>query len=87
MTLQRLAFVSYKYPDESYISATEAVVIPFADRQETTQQLQSRAEQSSCLLLATSQHGHSWHRAPPGPMAIYLFCVKTFFFLLSLFLL
>jgi hypothetical protein len=41
---------------------------------------QSRAEQSSSLLLATSQHGHSWHRAPLGPMAIYLFCVKTFVF-------
>jgi hypothetical protein len=27
----------------------------------------SRAEQSSSLLLATSQHGHSWHRAPLGP--------------------
>jgi hypothetical protein len=34
----------------------------------------SRAEQSSSLLLATSQHGHSWHRAPLGPMAIYIFC-------------
>jgi hypothetical protein len=50
--------------------------------------MQSRAEQSSSLLPATSQHGHSWHRAPLGPMAIYLFNVKTFvFFLLSLFLL
>jgi hypothetical protein len=29
-----------------------------------------RAEQSSSLLPATSQHGHSWHRAPLGPMAI-----------------
>jgi hypothetical protein len=38
------------------------------------------AEQSSSLLPATSQHGHSWHRTPLGPMAIYLFCVKTFFF-------
>jgi hypothetical protein len=41
---------------------------------------------SSSLLPATSQHGHSWHRAPLGPIAIYLFSVKTFFFL-SLFLL
>jgi hypothetical protein len=49
---------------------------------------QSRAEQSSSLLLAASQHGYSWHRAPLGPMAIYLFNVKTFvFFFLSLFLL
>jgi hypothetical protein len=40
----------------------------------------SRAEQSSSLLPATSQHGHSWHRAPLGPMVIYLFCVKTFVF-------
>jgi hypothetical protein len=39
---------------------------------------QSRAEQSSSLLPATSQHGHFWHRAPLGPMAIYLFNVKTF---------
>jgi hypothetical protein len=35
------------------------------------------AEQSSTLVPATSQHGHSWHRAPLGPMAIYLFSVKT----------
>jgi hypothetical protein len=42
--------------------------------------------QSSSLLPATSQHGHSWRRAPLGPMAIYLFSVKTFvFFFLSLF--
>jgi hypothetical protein len=39
-----------------------------------------RAEQSSSILPATSQHGHSWHRAPLGPMAIYLFSVKTFVF-------
>jgi hypothetical protein len=39
-----------------------------------------KAEQSSSLLPATSQHGHSWHRAPLGPMAIYLFSVKTFVF-------
>jgi hypothetical protein len=38
---------------------------------------------SSILLPATSQHGHSWHRAPLGPMAIYLFNVKTFVFLSS----
>jgi hypothetical protein len=41
---------------------------------------QSRAEQSSSLLPATSQHGHSLRRAPLGPMAIYLFSVKTFVF-------
>jgi hypothetical protein len=40
---------------------------------------QSRAEQSSSLLPAISQHGHSWHRAPLGPIVIYLFSVKTFF--------
>jgi hypothetical protein len=39
-----------------------------------------RAEQSSSLLPATSQHGHSWHRGPLGPMAIHLFSVKTFVF-------
>jgi hypothetical protein len=51
-------------------------------------ELLCRAEQSSSLLPATSQHGHSWHRAPLGPMVIYLFNVKTFVFLslLSLFL-
>jgi hypothetical protein len=49
---------------------------------------QGGAQQSSSLLPAASQHGHSWHRAPLGPMAIYFFHVKTFvFFLLSLFLL
>jgi hypothetical protein len=42
-----------------------------------------RAEQSSSLLPATSQHGHSWHRTPLGPMAIYLFSVKAFFFFLG----
>jgi hypothetical protein len=36
------------------------------------------AEQSRSLLPTTSQHGPSWHRAPLGPMAIYLFNVKTF---------
>jgi hypothetical protein len=41
---------------------------------------QSRAKQSSSLLPATSQHGHSWHRAPLGPLATYLFNVKTFVF-------
>jgi hypothetical protein len=40
--------------------------------------LESRAEHSSCLLPATGQRGHSWHPAPLGPMAIYLFNVKTF---------
>jgi hypothetical protein len=42
-----------------------------------------RAEQRSSLLPATSQHGHSWHRAPLGLMAIYLFSVKTFVFFSS----
>jgi hypothetical protein len=35
---------------------------------------------SRSLLPATSRHTHTWHRAPLGPMAIYLFNVKTFFF-------
>jgi hypothetical protein len=49
---------------------------------------QSRAEQSRSLLLAISRHGHSWHRAPVGPVAIYLLDVKTFvFFFPSLILL
>jgi hypothetical protein len=46
----------------------------------TSFSLLTTAEQSSSLLPATSQHGHSWHRAPLGHMAIYLFCVKTFVF-------
>jgi hypothetical protein len=41
-------------------------------------QLNHRAEQSRSLLPATSRHAHTWHRAPLGPMAIYLFSVKTF---------
>jgi hypothetical protein len=36
---------------------------------------QSRAEQSRSLLLAISRHGHSWHRVPVGPVAIYLLLV------------
>jgi hypothetical protein len=32
------------------------------------------------LLSATSQHGHSWHRAPLVPMTKYLFSFKTFAF-------
>jgi hypothetical protein len=39
---------------------------------------QSRAAQSRSLLPATSRHAQSWHRAPLGPMALYLFNVKTF---------
>jgi hypothetical protein len=38
-----------------------------------------RAEQSSSLLPAISQHGHSWYRAPLEPMAIYLFNGKILF--------
>jgi hypothetical protein len=39
-----------------------------------------RAEQSRSLLPAISRHGHSWHRAPVGPVAIYLLDVETFVF-------
>jgi hypothetical protein len=35
---------------------------------------------SRSLLPVTSRHSHSWHQAPLGPMAIYLFSVKTFVF-------
>jgi hypothetical protein len=43
---------------------------------------------SRSLLPATSRHAHTWHRAPLGSMAIYLFNVKTFvLFFLSLILL
>jgi hypothetical protein len=35
---------------------------------------------SRSLLPAASWHTHSWHWAPLGPMAIYLFNVKTFVF-------
>jgi hypothetical protein len=31
---------------------------------------QSRAAQSRSLLPAISRHGHSWHQAPVGPVAI-----------------
>jgi hypothetical protein len=37
-------------------------------------------KQSSSLLPAISQQGNFWHRAPLGPMVIYLFNVKTFVF-------
>jgi hypothetical protein len=47
---------------------------------------QGRLIRSRSLLLQMSQHGHSWHRAPLGPMAIDLFKVKTFVFFLSLLL-
>jgi hypothetical protein len=40
---------------------------------------------SRSLLPATSRHAHTWHRAPLGPMAIYLFDVKTFVFWFSSF--
>jgi hypothetical protein len=49
----------------------------------TTQCLQSRAEQSRSLLPAISRHGHSWHRALVGPVAIYLLLawqLRFFFF-------
>jgi hypothetical protein len=42
---------------------------------------------SRSLVPATSRHAHTWHQAPLGPMAIYLFNVKIFVFLLSLILL
>jgi hypothetical protein len=45
---------------------------------------QSRAQQSSSLLPATSQHGHSWHRAPLGPMA-YICSVSRLLFFFSFF--
>jgi hypothetical protein len=34
----------------------------------------NRAEQSSSILPATSQHGHSWHRAPLGPAGLITDC-------------
>jgi hypothetical protein len=38
-----------------------------------------KAEQQSWSLLpASSRHAHTWHPATLGPMAIYLFNVKTF---------
>jgi hypothetical protein len=49
---------------------------------------QSRAEQSRSLLPAISRHGHSWHRAPVGPVAIYLWMSRPLcFFFPSLILL
>jgi hypothetical protein len=37
----------------------------------------SSTSRSRSLQPAISRHGHSWHRAPMGPMAIDLFNVKT----------
>jgi hypothetical protein len=45
-----------------------------------------RRRRSRSLLPAISRHGHSWHRAPLGPMAIDLFNIKTFVFFLPLLL-
>jgi hypothetical protein len=42
---------------------------------------------SRSLLPATSRHAHSWHRAPLGPMAIYLFNVRIYVFRFLLILL
>jgi hypothetical protein len=57
----------------------------FTWRLPTANCLGRRAEQSRSVDYCRQ---HSWHRAPLGPMAIYLFSVKTFvFFFLSLFLL
>jgi hypothetical protein len=42
---------------------------------------------SRSLLPETSRHAHTWHRAPLGPMVIYLFNVKILVFLLLLILL
>jgi hypothetical protein len=42
-----------------------------------------KAELSRSLLPAISRYGHSWHRAPVGPVARYLLDVETitvFFF-------
>jgi hypothetical protein len=60
------------------------------DSSRTTECVQSRAEQSSRLLPATSKHSHCWHRAPLGPMAIYnvfVQCQDFCLFLVLLFLL
>jgi hypothetical protein len=62
---------------------TRRVTVEVFDPASTRVALLSRAEQSSSLLPATSQYGHSWHRAPLGPMAVYLFSVKTFVFFSS----
>jgi hypothetical protein len=62
-----------------YSGLTPLLLTPFADSS-----LQSRAEQSISLLPAISRHDHSWHRAPMGPVAIYLLLVwqlRFFFFL------
>jgi hypothetical protein len=41
---------------------------------------QSRAEQRSSLLPATSRHSHSWHRAPLGPMRYICSMSRLLFF-------
>jgi hypothetical protein len=65
--------------NKSSNSSSGHTAVPLELRNSKSSQFR-RAEQSSSLLPATRQHGHSWHRAPLGPMAIYLFIVKTFFF-------
>jgi hypothetical protein len=54
-----------------------------ADSLNSDLRLFSRAEQSRSLLPTISRHGHSWHRAPVGPVAIYLLYVETFVFFFS----
>jgi hypothetical protein len=72
--------VRVPWDSQSYFTLSD-LRLPFSSPP-TTRRVQCRAEQINSLLPATSQHGHSWHRAPLGPMAIYLFNVKTlcFFF-------
>jgi hypothetical protein len=68
-------------------STTRRVTVEVFDTASTFVRLvseQSRAKQSSSLLPVTSQHGYSWHRAPLGPMAIYVFVqCQNFCFLSS----
>jgi hypothetical protein len=58
-----------------YGSVTSSTATALNDDCLTNAPLQSRAEQSRSLLPAMSRHGHSWHRAPVGPVAIYLLLV------------
>jgi hypothetical protein len=74
LKLKQILFVKYTSKLDLDLKIFRCCLLP------TTKLNQSRAEQSSSLLPVTSQHRYSWHRAPLGPMVIYLLSVKAFVF-------
>jgi hypothetical protein len=66
---------------------TRRITVEVFDSASTRVWVRSRRSRSRSLMPVISRHAHAWPRAPMGPMAIYLFNVKTFVFLLSLILL